>query len=146
MEGSVSCRCSALYKRPQKKHQRELFEPIFSPRASGDISLLKPRTTTSEPKPLLHLQSKEKAKMFPENPHGFRSGRWGNDETDRNRGGITCFCHCYSFHATVMSQSKEKRKVPFFKKKTKHFGDILSSCCCCAFVYFLINQTFQYCE
>lgn len=56
--------------------------------------------------PLSEKQIIKEAKMFQENPRGFRSARWGNDETRRNSEVIARSCHCYAFHAIVMSRSK----------------------------------------
>lgn len=71
--------------------------------------LARSRTTTREPKPFLHLQSREKAEMFQENPHGFMSGRWGGDEIVRNSGVIICLCHYFFlwyFHVTTRDDAR----------------------------------------
>lgn len=57
--------------------------------------------------------NKKEAEMFRDNPCGFRSARWGDDETCRNSGVITRSCHCCSFHAIVMSRSKRKASPCF---------------------------------
>lgn len=57
---------------------------------------------------------KKGAEMFGENPRGFRSARWGDDETLRNSGVIARSCHrCCSFHAIVMSPSNRSAALCF---------------------------------
>lgn len=57
---------------------------------------------------------KKGAEMFRDNPCGFRSARWGDDETGRNSGVIARSCHCLFFpchcHATI---KKERRSLLF---------------------------------